>query len=163
MGDTQLVASIRDMLRDDLTEVMEVERASYDEPWNTGEMVYQFNKANGRGFVAEFGGRVVGFLLYTFERNFFCVLDIAVDPEFRRLGVGSLLLHKLMAKLRVRRQRRIGLMVGGECLGAHHFFRSNGFLATDVIHARHRKADTDEDAYAFEYDMDAAPGIGVAR
>ncbi len=151
------------MLRSDLEDVHAIERVSFDHPANLGEFVYLYNKPSTVGLVAEFQDELAAFAFYQRTRTYLCLLGLAVAPEFRRMGVGTQLVKKIIAKLTTRRQPRLACLVDDEWLGAQLFFRSLGFLATNVIAAKDRLEKTDEDAYAFEYNLESAPGCGVHR
>ncbi len=163
MGDTQLVTRIRDMLRSDLEDVLTLDHASSHDTTNLGELVYCFNKPSTVGFVADFQDQLIGFLFYQRAKTFLRLLDVVVAPEFRRFGVGTQLINKMLGKLTARRQPKVACLVGEDDLRVQLFMRSCGFLATTVVAAKDRMKKTAEDAYAFEYDLECAPGCGVHR
>jgi ribosomal-protein-alanine N-acetyltransferase len=99
--------------------------------------------------VAEYDERVVGFMIYELHKNRIHVLNFAVEPSFRRKGVGSQMLAKLVGKLSTQRRNRIMLEVRETNLDAQLFFRSNGFRAVSVLHSYYD--DTPEDAYVMQY------------
>ena len=91
--------NLRSATATDLPLLEEIERSSFPEPhWNRDDFLRY------RCTVAEIGGRLAGFLVVrdTFigtdspgERE---ILNIAVDPAFRRAGIASLLLqHELQS------------------------------------------------------------------
>jgi ribosomal-protein-alanine N-acetyltransferase len=83
--------------------------------------------------VAESDGRVVGFMIYSLHKNFLCLMDFAVTPECRKLGVGQAMMQKLKDKLALgHKRRRISLHVSENNLSAQLFFRSQGFRAVKV-------------------------------
>jgi ribosomal-protein-alanine N-acetyltransferase len=102
--------------------------------------------------VAEYGERIVGFMIYELHRNKIHVLDFATAGEFRRRGVGRQMVAKLVGKLSVQRRNRIAVYVRETNLAAQLFFRVTGFRATEVI--REHYLDTGEDAYLMHYHLD---------
>ena len=70
-------------------------------------------------------------------------------PEFRRMGIGSQMIRKLIGKLSSQRRSRIMLEVRETNLAAQLFFRENGFRAVSVL--REYYEDTPEDAYVMQY------------
>jgi len=83
--------------------------------------------------VAELGGRVVGFAVaYRFRRLAY-VDSIAVDPEFRGLGVGSALLGELEARLRREGAEVVALSVKDSNKRALDFYLRNGYALRGVI------------------------------
>jgi len=77
------------------------------------------------------------------------VFNFAVAKRYRRLGVGSQMIAKLISKLSPQRRNRLLLEVRETNLPAQLFFRSNGFRAVAVV--RNFYDDTPEDAYAMQY------------
>ena len=61
--------------------------------------------------VADYDDMVVGFMVYELHKTRLSVLDIAVDPDMRRKGVGTVLVDKLKGKLSLDRRNRIALEV----------------------------------------------------
>jgi len=99
--------------------------------------------------VAEHEDQVVGFMVYELHKNRIHILNFAVSSEFRRLGVGSQMVDKLVAKLSSQRRSRILLEVRETNLPAQIFFRENGFRAVSVLKDYYE--DTPEDAYMMQY------------
>ena len=117
--------------------------------------------------VAEHDDRVVGFMIYELHKTRIHVLNFAVADGYRRRGVGSQMIAKLIAKLSPQRRSRIVLEVRETNLAAQLFFRENGFRAVSVLRSYY--ADTPEDAYLMQYryrperQSAAEPGDRVRR
>lgn len=160
MADPRMKVHIRWMIDRDMPEVMAIENASFAEPWTEQEFRATLRKRNCIGMVAEYGDceheYVAGFMVYQLNRGYLRLLDMAVAPDFRNTGVGSQLVAKLVGKLSPEKQTRtrITLRVSEGSLAAQLFFRSLGFLATDV----ERDYFDGADAYLMEYDVAAVPG-----
>jgi len=140
---------IRWMIRRDMPEVLEIERASFEFPWLEEDFIRCLRQRNCIGMVAEHDDRVVGFMIYELHKTRIHVLNFAVAPEFRHQGVGSQMVGKLIAKLSSQRRTRIVLEVRETNLAAQLFFRENGFRAVSVLRAYYD--DTPEDAYLMQY------------
>jgi ribosomal-protein-alanine N-acetyltransferase len=140
------------MIRRDMPEVLAIEHASFEFPWCEEEFLRVLRQRNCIGMVAEYGERVVGFMIYELHKNKLHVLDFATHPEFRRSGVGRQMLVKLVGKLSTHRRTRIALHVRETSLAAQLFYRIQGFRATGVI--REHYGDTGEDAYLMQYLLD---------
>ena len=98
--------------------------------------------------VAERDERIVGFMIYELHKTRLHILNFAVNPEFRRRGIGAQMVDKLVGKLSHQRRTRILLEVRETNLEAQLFFRSSGFRAVSVL--RDFYEDTIEDAYLME-------------
>jgi ribosomal-protein-alanine N-acetyltransferase len=140
---------IRWMIRRDMPEVLEIERESFEFPWIDDDFIRCLRQRNCIGMVAEHEGRVVGFMIYELHRSRIHVINFAVGRIFQRLGVGSQMIAKLIAKLSIQRRSRIVLEVRETNLDAQLFFRENGFRAVSVLHNFYE--DTPEDAYLMQY------------
>ena len=164
---TQARVHIRWMIRRDMPEVLAIEHASFEYPWSEEEFLRVLRQRNCIGMVAEYGERVVGYMIYELHKNKLHVLDFACHPEFRRQGVGRQMVAKLVGKLSTHRRTRIALEVRETNLAAQLFYRTQGFRATGV--AREHFPDTGEDAYLLQYLLDEslvedhAPASRIAR
>jgi len=148
----QVRVHIRWMIRRDMPEVLAIEHASFEYPWCEEEFLRVLRQRNCIGMVAEYGERVVGFMIYELHKNRLHVLDFASHPEFRRQGVGHQMVAKLVGKLSSHRRTRIVLSLRESCLPGQLFFRVQGFRATEVV--REHYEDTGEDGYVMQYLFD---------
>jgi ribosomal-protein-alanine N-acetyltransferase len=133
------------MVRKHMPEVLDIEEASFEFPWLEEDFIHCLRQRNCIGMAAEFDDRVVGFMIYELHKTRIHVLNFAVHPRFRRCGVGSQLVDKLMLKLSSKRRTRIVLEVRENNLPAQLFFQANKFRAISVMHEYYQ--DTPEDAY----------------
>ena len=140
---------IRWMIRRDMQEVLAIESGSFEFPWSEEDFIRCLRQRNCIGMVAEFEERVVGFMIYELHKNQLHILNFAVRPEFRRIGVGAQMVRKLIGKLSHQRRNRIMLEVRETNLSAQLFFRKSGFRAVSVL--RDYYDDTTEDAYIMQY------------
>jgi ribosomal-protein-alanine N-acetyltransferase len=148
----QVRVHIRWMIRRDMPEVLAIEHASFEFPWCEEEFLRVLRQRNCIGMVAEYGERVVGFMIYELHKNKLHVLDFATHPEFRRQGVGHQMIGKLVGKLSSHRRTRIALYVRETNLASQLFYRVQGFRAVEV--AREHYQDTGEDAFLMQYLFD---------
>jgi ribosomal-protein-alanine N-acetyltransferase len=137
------------MIRRDMPDVLDIERQCFEFPWSDEEFVRSLRQRNCIGMVAEHEDRVVGFMIYELHKTRIHVLNFAVAPEFRRRGVGTQMVAKLVSKLSSQRRSRIMLEVRETNLAAQLFFRESGFRAVSVLHAFYD--DTPEDAYLMQF------------
>jgi [ribosomal protein S18]-alanine N-acetyltransferase len=140
---------IRWMIRRDMPEVLGIEAAGFEFPWLEDDFIRSLRQRNCIGMVAEHDDRVVGFMIYQLSKARIHVLNFAVADDYRRRGVGSQMIAKLIAKLSCQRRSRIALEVRETNLAAQLFFRQNGFRAVSVLHGHY--SDTPEDAYTMQY------------
>lgn len=146
----KLDVHIRWMIRRDMPEVLEIESACFDMAWNEEDFLKILRERNCIGMVAERGDKVVAFYIYELHKEKLRILNMAVLPEYQRLGVGSQLVNKLISKLSDHRRTAITLETRESNLPAQLFFKSHGFKAIKIIHNYY---DDDETAYRFKYKL----------
>ena len=146
---SQLRVHIRWMIRRDMPEVLEIERASFEFPWFEEDFIRCLRQRNCIGMVAEHAEHVVGFMIYELHKTRLHILNFAVSPSVRHRAVGRQMIDKLIGKLSSQRRTHISLEVRETNLSAQIFFRESGFRATNVL--RDFYDDSPEDAYVMEY------------
>ncbi|MFM7205316.1 MAG: ribosomal protein S18-alanine N-acetyltransferase [Planctomycetaceae bacterium] len=141
------------MIRRDMPEVIGIEHEAFEFPWSEEDFTRCLRQRNCIGMVAELADSVVAFMIYELHRSRLHMLNFAVLRSHRRLGVGTQMMDKLVAKLTPDRRGRIVLEVRETNLAAQLFFRALGFRATSVLKDFYR--DSTEDAYLMEYALEA--------
>lgn len=154
-SEVQVPIHIRWMIRRDMPEVLATETESFEFPWCEDDFIRCLQQRNCIGMVAEVDDQVVGFMIYELHRSRLHVLNFAVAAAYRRRGIGSQMLAKLVSKLSHQRRTRIVLQVRETNLPAQLFFRNGGFRAVSVLRAFYD--DTPEDAYTMEYEYQPTP------
>jgi ribosomal-protein-alanine N-acetyltransferase len=147
----QIRVHIRWMIRRDMPEVLQTEQASFDFAWTEEDFLRCLRQRNCIGMVAEQGEKVVGFMIYELHKSKLHILNFAVHPSYRRLGVGAQMVAKLISKLSSHRRTRITLEVRETNLTAQLFFRAQGFRAVRVLRAYYE--DSGEDAFLMQYQL----------
>jgi ribosomal-protein-alanine N-acetyltransferase len=137
------------MIRRDMPEVLHTEQQSFEFAWTEEDFLRCLRQRNCIGMVAEQGEKVVGFMIYELHKAKLHILNFAVHPSYRRYGVGSQMVAKLISKLSSHRRTRISLEVRETNLVAQLFFSRQGFRAMRVLRAYYE--DSGEDAYLMEY------------
>ena len=140
---------IRWMIRRDMPEVLAIEAESFEFPWLEEDFIRCLRQRNCIGMVAEHDDRVVGFMIYELNKTRIQVLNFAAAADYRRRGVGTQMVAKLVGKLSAQRRTRVALEVRETNLPAQLFFRANGFRAVSVLRGYYD--DTPEDAYVMQY------------
>jgi len=148
---------VRWMIRRDMPDVLAIEHEAFEFPWSEEDFTRSLRQRTCIGMVAEYADSVVAFMIYELHRTRLHVLNFAVLRSHRRLGIGTQMLRRLIAKLAPERRSRIVLEVRETNLPAQLFFRAAGFRAVTVLRDFYR--DSDEDAYLMQFGLEAA---GVA-
>lgn len=145
---------VRWMIRRDMPDVLAIEREAFEFPWSEEDFTRSLRQRTCIGMVAEYADSVVAFMIYELHRTRLHVLNFAVMRSHRRLGIGTQMLRRLIAKLAPERRSRIVLEVRETNLPAQLFFRAAGFRAVSVLRDFYR--DSDEDAYLMQFGLEAA-------
>ena len=144
------MTTIRWMIKADMPRVLEIERASFANPWNMDTFLACLGTRWCVGNVVEsHDGEVVGFMIYQLQKGRIELVAIAVCPECRRQGIGSQMIQRLIAKLTEQRRHELIVNVREANLDTHLFLRSQGLRATEVL--RDYYDDPTEDCYTFAY------------
>ena len=145
----QVRVHIRWMIRRDMPEVLQTEQESFEYAWTEEDFLRCLRQRNCIGMVAEQGEKVVGFMIYELHKTKLHILNFAVHPCYRRHGVGTQMVAKLISKLSSHRRTRITLEVRETNLAAQLFFRAQGFRAVRVLRSYYE--DSGEDAFLMQY------------
>ncbi len=145
----QVRVHIRWMIRRDMADVLAIEQQSFEFAWTEDDFLRCLRQRNCIGMVAEHNDRIVGFMIYELHKNRLHVLNFAVAPQYRRLGVGGQMVAKLVGKLSSHRRTKITLAVRERNLTAQLFFRAQEFKAVRVL--RNYYEDSGEDAFQMEH------------
>lgn len=140
-----------------LTEIVRIENASFDHPWTADEFDKTLSCGNVRAIVAMADDEVVGYALFSNHKRHIFLDSIAVHPEFRRCGIGSQLIGKIVGKLAIDRRCSLFSSVRESNLCGQLFLAGCGLVATKI---NRNFYDTGEDGYWFELNL-SKPATGI--
>lgn len=144
---SKTVCHIRWMIRRDYDYIIPIAQQSFPDPWEYRDFVYHQRQRDTIGMVAELNSDVVGYVVYELHKNRIQIINLAVDPKYRRSKIGKAMIDKLIGKLSHERRNRIIAEVRVDNLPDQLFFRSCGFrVERTEIHS-----ETGEDFYCFKY------------
>ena len=83
------------MIHDDVAEVSDIERRSYEFPWSHG-VFRDCLLAGYHCLVVERDGAVVGYSVLSVAAGEAHILNLCVDPQYRELGYGERLLDEIL-------------------------------------------------------------------
>jgi len=86
---------IRRLRTDDLEAVEQIERRSYPTPWSRSMFAGELEKPGSICLGAFVEERLAGYMIISRYVDAWHVMNIAVDPDFRRRGLATLLLERL--------------------------------------------------------------------
>lgn len=133
----------------DIGQIMEIERASFALPWQEQHFLDEINSATAFPLTAfDHGGRVIGYICPMQVLDEGHILDVAVDPVCRGMGVGRLLVQRVLDDCRAYGASFVSLEVRESNEAAISLYRQMGFAETG---RRIRYYENGEDALMMEY------------
>lgn len=156
---------VTEMRHADVDQVAAIERSSYATPWTPRAFNAELrDNAYAHYIVARLDGRVVGYAGMWVLLDEAHVTNIAVREDFRRRGIGDLLLSELERRAAARGAARMTLEVRPSNVVAQHLYRKHGFYACGRRRGYYQ--DTGEDAIIMWKDglqPEGSGGRGVGR
>ena len=140
---------------DQLDEVLEIEQASFQRPWNRQEFQAEFADRDVARYAVLSSGsrRLIGYLLVRVVASEMHLLKIAVTPRRRRGGVAVWALKQCFAKARRGGVRRMILEVRASNRKALGLYAKLGFNRIGIKHQYY--SDTGEDALVMAKKLDS--------
>ena len=88
--------TIRRLAYSDLPAVISIERRSFPSPWSLAMFVLELSKPSGICLAASEGDELLGYLVCSRYDQVWHLMNVAVAPERRRLGVARGLIRQLV-------------------------------------------------------------------
>ena len=122
---------LRDMRREDLPAVMEIERRSFAQPWSRAffekELATPFAHLVSAVENGDGQSLIVGYSCTWRVADEVHLLNVAVHPERRGLGIGRVLVESVLGESRAASARLISLEVRAGNVVARRLYRQLGF------------------------------------
>ena len=90
--------TVRRLSLSDMPQVMGIERRSFSTPWSLAMFGLEVSKPSGISLAALEGQQLVGYLVCSRYAGVWHVMNVAVDPEVRRRGIGTALMDALFER-----------------------------------------------------------------
>src|SRR5438067_977296 len=95
-GGPRVEAAIRRLTYSDLPQVIAIERRSFPAPWSLAMFVLELSKPSSICLGATRAGELIGYLVCSRYHTVWHVMNVAVDPPYRRLGIATALMERLL-------------------------------------------------------------------
>ena len=121
---------IRESRLDDLDSLVELEQLCFEhERFHRRQLRYLLTKAQGKVLVYERAGQVSGALILSWRRDSSVarITSVAVRPEYRGQGIGTVLVSQAETIARVRGLKKINLEVRLDNKKAISFYEGHGY------------------------------------
>ena len=124
---------LRKLELSDLDAIERIERASYPAPWSRSMFASELAKPSSLSLAAVTDdGELVGYLVLSRYVDAWHVMNIAVDPAWRRQGIASALLERLLADTSGDAERGHTLEVRISNLAAIRLYERFGFRSRGI-------------------------------
>ncbi len=90
--------NVRTVSFSDLPQVIAIERRAFPSPWSLAMFVLELSKPSSICLAALREGRIVGYVICARYDEAYHIMDIAADPDHRRVGVASALLDGVIER-----------------------------------------------------------------
>lgn len=134
------------MCVEDLAGVLEIENASFSTPWSRDSFLHELLENERAVYLVakDAQGQVAGYvgMWVIFDEGH--ITNVAVHPRFRKRGIGSLLLTRLVEICRERDVKFLTLEVRRSNVAAQKLYQKQGFVHMGV--RRRYYLDNNEDA-----------------
>jgi [ribosomal protein S18]-alanine N-acetyltransferase len=123
---------LREMSEDDVQAVAELEASSFSTPYPEEFFFQQTCRKYSVSLVAVLDGGVAGYIVGEFLSHEARILTLCVRPEYRRMGVGSLLINRAREELKKKGCVFIALKARASNDAARRFYESVGLKVSGV-------------------------------
>ena len=116
-----------------LDEIAEIESLCFSNPWSKQSFADGMaNEKVQKFFTAISDGKIVGYIciFHIFEDGE--LLNIAVAPDYRKQGIGQILIDKMFDYLKTQEVNRISLEVRESNVSARNLYLKNGFSPVGI-------------------------------
>lgn len=136
--------TLRDMQRGDLDEVLEIERQCFQQPYSRQIFEQELKIQVATLWVAQCRKKIVGYIDFWLVRDEMELISIAVHPDYKRTGVGDLLMQEMMRYAHRHAATFIYLDVRVSNKAAQGLYEKFGFAKVGI--RRRYYSDNQEDA-----------------
>ena len=127
---------IRDAKSIDIQQIAALERLAFDQPWSVESFAHELSLPFSRtivGLSSEGPGTgIIGYLCRWLVADECHILSLAVAPEFRRAGIGEVLMGEIIAEAALKGVAIITLEVRRSNLAARNLYRKLNFAERRV-------------------------------
>lgn len=122
----EMQLTFRQMTQDDADAIAEIEAKSFAMPWGREDFWREARNELAEYIVGELDGRIIAYAGAWVSFNQAEVMSVAVDPEFRGQGIGTILFGELIDAVKLRGATAITLEVRPSNTAAIKLYESFG-------------------------------------
>jgi len=119
---------VRNILRDDFDQIIQIEKLSYINPWDTNILDEIFSNQMMVSRAITLNKTIVGYNFYIINEDYFQIINMTIDPEFARQKLATHLLGDMFKTDNVNNKNRyIDAWVNERYTPMLLFLKVNGF------------------------------------
>ena len=116
----------------EIPSVLFIEEQNSDYPWTQLQFTTSIENSNNLSYCLRLNGKTIGYLIAMLAADTADILNIGIDPDFKRQGYGAGLINHLIEELRKRNISEILLEVRAGNKSAIQFYNKQGFEKISV-------------------------------
>ena len=118
---------VRQMTNEDVERVYQLSEECFSEPWSLESIQKEVSNPVASYFVAESDDQIIGYggLWHVLDEG--DIINIAVNSQYRRQGIGQAILKKLLEEAEQKALTTLHLEVRQSNLAAIQLYQQNGF------------------------------------
>jgi ribosomal-protein-alanine N-acetyltransferase len=137
----------------DIDQIVDIENVSFPSPWPKQIFEREIEAPNSYKRVIRFSGSVVAYIVTWTIHDEVHILNIAVHPDFRKIGLGEMLLRDCLGFSSKQGLKIVVLEVRTSNNSAIKLYEKIGFKTLRV--RKKYYSDTGEDAYVMLYELES--------
>ena len=138
---------------EDLDEILAIENVSFPSPWPKRIFEREIEAKNSYKRVIRFSGAVIAYMVTWTIHDEVHILNIAVHPDFRKIGIGEMLLLDCLNYSKGNGMKYAILEVRTSNIAAIKLYEKIGFKTMRV--RKKYYSDTGEDAFVMMYELES--------
>ena len=135
-------------------QILAIEEASFPSPWSARAFLEETRNPVSHFWALKRGERILAYICFWMYAGEIHLLNIAVDPAWRRKGLATALIEKMKRFALSQDVKKIYLEVRPSNAAARRLYKRAGFAETGI--RRRYYTDTGEDAIIMEFTPGAA-------
>ena len=116
----------------EIPSLLSIEEQNSDYPWSQLQFTTSIENSNNLCYCLSMNGKTIGYLIAMLAADTADILNIGIDPDFKRQGYGTALLNHLIEELKKRNIGEILLEVRAGNKSAIQFYKRQGFEEISV-------------------------------
>lgn len=119
--------TIERLCEEDVLEIAELDKLCFSVPWSHSAFLAETQNKIARYFVAKDNGRCIGYCGFWVAYDSGDITNVAVHPDYRKQGVGSMLVASMIQLARKEKLVSMNLEVRKSNIAAQKLYSKYGF------------------------------------